>query len=83
MTLVVAAPRENRLMRRFAVALVALGLAALVVFGLGALIAGGVPGRAEEPVRRRHPRGSPRRLRHRGLGSSPSRRGSTGNWRPR
>jgi nickel/cobalt exporter len=49
MTLVVAAPRENRLMRRIAVMLVALGFAALVVFGLGALIAGGVPAAPKNP----------------------------------
>jgi ABC-type nickel/cobalt efflux system permease component RcnA len=49
MTLVVAVPKDNRLLRRVAVALVALLVAAVVVFGLGALIAGATPAAPKNP----------------------------------
>ncbi|MBV9754519.1 MAG: nickel transporter [Hyphomicrobiales bacterium] len=49
MTLVVAAPQEQRGLLRVALALLALLVAALVVFGLGALIAGAVPVAPKNP----------------------------------
>ncbi|MBV9519801.1 MAG: nickel/cobalt transporter [Hyphomicrobiales bacterium] len=49
MTLVVAAPKEQRGLLRVAFALLALLVAALVVFGLGALIAGTVPVTPKNP----------------------------------
>ncbi|MFI5012091.1 MAG: nickel/cobalt transporter [Hyphomicrobiales bacterium] len=49
MTLVAAAPRDNRLAIRVMVSLAALAIAAVVVFGLGALIAGGMPAAPKSP----------------------------------
>ena len=49
MTLVAAAPKENRALMRVALALLALLVAALVVFGLGALLAGAMPAAPKNP----------------------------------
>jgi nickel/cobalt transporter (NicO) family protein len=49
MTLVAAAPKDNRMLLRLAVALSALVIAAIVVFGLAALIVGPPPAQVKNP----------------------------------
>jgi len=49
MTLVAAAPRDNRMLLRLAVALAALVIAAIVVFGLAALFVGPPPAQPKNP----------------------------------
>jgi nickel/cobalt transporter (NicO) family protein len=49
MTLVAAAPRDNRLLLRVAVAFAALLLAAIAVFALGALLGGATPAAPKNP----------------------------------
>jgi nickel/cobalt exporter len=49
MTLVAAAPKDNRLPLRAGVALAALAVAAILVFGLGALLAGALPSAPKHP----------------------------------